>query len=39
MAVSPSHDEALSLLQRLLADDAAAPSDLAAAYLDPLAAW
>jgi len=39
MAASPSPDAAQALLQRLLADDAAAPSDLSAAYLDPLAAW
>ncbi|MBL8796239.1 MAG: hypothetical protein JNM56_20235 [Planctomycetia bacterium] len=39
MAASPDHDDELVLLQRLLAGDPTASSDLAEAFLDPLAAW
>ena len=35
----PSQDEALALLQRLVEGDPPAPSDMAGAYLEPLARW
>lgn len=35
----PTQEEALAVHQRLLVEDTLAPSDLAVAYLDPLAGW
>lgn len=35
----PKEDEARGLYDRLVADDPTAPSDVAVAFLDPLAAW